>query len=331
VNAPDRRIGLTSTVPVEAVYAAGLVPIDLNNAFIADPRRDERLALAEREGFPASACAWIKGIFGVVVAEGIPAVIAVTTGDCSNTVALAEVLADRGVRVVRFGFPERRTRFDVEQALSPFLAVLGVTAEEAEKQRDRLAPVRDRLRAVDALTWYGDRVTGEENHRFLVAASDFGGDPEAFDARVEAFVAEARARDPLPAGPRIGIVGVPPIADDFHAFLAARGARVVFNEVQRQFAMPGPARDLIDQYLRYTYPYDFAARAADIARESRRRGCVGLIHYVQSFCHRGIEDILLRKRAALPVLTLEGDRPGPLDGRSRVRIEAFLETLGDRG
>jgi len=28
----DRRVGLTTTVPVEAIFAAGLVPVDLNTS-----------------------------------------------------------------------------------------------------------------------------------------------------------------------------------------------------------------------------------------------------------------------------------------------------------
>ena len=102
---------------------------------------------------------------------------------------------------------------------------------------------------------------------------------------------------------------------------------VVLNEVARQFAMPYPARDLTEQYLRYTYPYSFFERLADIREETSRRGVRGIVHYVQSFCFRQIEDILLREESGLPVLTLEGDEPGPLDGRTKIRIQAFLEML----
>jgi len=30
------------------------------------------------------------------------------------------------------------------------------------------------------------------------------------------------------------------------------------------------------------------------------------------------------------VLGLEGDRPGPLDGRTRTRVESFVDILSDR-
>jgi benzoyl-CoA reductase/2-hydroxyglutaryl-CoA dehydratase subunit BcrC/BadD/HgdB len=31
----------------------------------------------------------------------------------------------------------------------------------------------------------------------------------------------------------------------------------------------------------------------------------------------------------LPVMTLEGDKPAPLDARTGIRIESFLEMVGD--
>jgi benzoyl-CoA reductase/2-hydroxyglutaryl-CoA dehydratase subunit BcrC/BadD/HgdB len=115
-----------------------------------------------------------------------------------------------------------------------------------------------------------------------------------------------------------------------HEGFERAGARFVLNEVQRQFAMPASGGTLVEQYLAYTYPYSFFERLADIRTEVARRGVRGVVHYVQSFCFRQIEDILLREEVGLPVLTLEGDAPGPLDGRTRIRIEAFVEMLRGR-
>ncbi|MCD6309779.1 MAG: 2-hydroxyacyl-CoA dehydratase, partial [Candidatus Eremiobacteraeota bacterium] len=129
------------------------------------------------------------------------------------------------------------------------------------------------------------------------------------------------------SGIRLGYAGIPPIFSDIYKFLEKQGARVVYNEVQRQFSMPLGGENLVDQYLKYTYPYSIQDRIKDINTEIKRRNIVGLIHYVQSFCHHQIEDIVLRKNVKIPVLTLEGDRPGPLDMRSRLRLEAFIETL----
>ena len=68
-------------------------------------------------------------------------------------------------------------------------------------------------------------------------------------------------------------------------------------------------------------------RIEDIAAECERRRLDGLIHYVQSFCHRRIEDRILRDRLGVPILTLEADRPEPLSGQLRTRLEAFVEML----
>jgi benzoyl-CoA reductase/2-hydroxyglutaryl-CoA dehydratase subunit BcrC/BadD/HgdB len=51
---------------------------------------------------------------------------------------------------------------------------------------------------------------------------------------------------------------------------------------------------------------------------------------VQAFCFRQIEDLIVRKRLKMPILTLEGDRPGPLDARTRIRLEGFIEMLKAR-
>jgi benzoyl-CoA reductase/2-hydroxyglutaryl-CoA dehydratase subunit BcrC/BadD/HgdB len=70
-----------------------------------------------------------------------------------------------------------------------------------------------------------------------------------------------------------------------------------------------------------------AGRIRDIRQAVEERGIHGLIHYTQTFCHRQIHDVLLRESLGLPILTLEGDRPGPLDGRTLTRLETFFEVL----
>jgi benzoyl-CoA reductase/2-hydroxyglutaryl-CoA dehydratase subunit BcrC/BadD/HgdB len=91
--------------------------------------------------------------------------------------------------------------------------------------------------------------------------------------------------------------------------------------------MPYETPDLVEQYRAYTYPYDIFHRLSDILLELERRRVDAVIHYVQSFCFRQIEDMIVRQKVRMPVLTLEGDKPGPLDARTRIRIEGFLEML----
>ena len=63
---PGTRIGLTTTLPVEAVLAAGLAPVDLNNLFISSPEALARVSAAESAGFPRTVCAWVKGIYATL-------------------------------------------------------------------------------------------------------------------------------------------------------------------------------------------------------------------------------------------------------------------------
>ena len=39
--------------------------------------------------------------------------------------------------------------------------------------------------------------------------------------------------------------------------------------------------------------------------------------------------MILRKELPVPVLTIEGDRPGDIDARVKLRIETFVEMLRD--
>ena len=313
---------------MEILFAGGHVPVDLNNRFITSGQPAEYLRTAESEGFPRNSCGWIKGIYGVARRHRFRDVIAVTQGDCSFTQALMEVLSYRGVRVTPFAFPfDRDARF-LSMELRKMSRRLGTTVAHAEAWKKRLDRTRGVVLEIDRLTWEEGKITGEENHLWLVNCSDFEGNPERYDRRARAFLEKAgkrpARRDLLP----VAFVGVPPILSGLHSFFEECGARVVFNEVQRQFAMPGPSDNLTEQYLSYTYPYSFFERLEDIRRETSRRRVRGIVHYVQSFCFRQIEDILLREEIGLPVLTLEGDVPAPIDGRTKIRIQAFLEMLG---
>jgi benzoyl-CoA reductase/2-hydroxyglutaryl-CoA dehydratase subunit BcrC/BadD/HgdB len=330
-----RTIGLTATVPVEVLLAAGLEPLDLNNVFITAPDPAALLTEAEHRGFPLNCCAWIKGIYATARRLGVRRIIGVSQGDCSNTHALMEVLASEGVEVIDFNYPFPKDRAALAAALAGLARRLGTTVEAAELQRRRLAPLRAALTEIDRLSWQEGRVTGQENHLWLIGSSDFGGDAEAYGRAAERFLAEARVRPAPPARHRVGYIGIPPIAGGLYDFLEGLGAPVVFNEFQRQFSMPAeeggqPAADLVEQYLAYTYPYDVAGRIEDIRRAVRRRRLGGLVHYVQSFCFRHLQDRLMREALGVPILTLEFDRPAPLDGQSRTRLEAFVEMLEAR-
>jgi benzoyl-CoA reductase/2-hydroxyglutaryl-CoA dehydratase subunit BcrC/BadD/HgdB len=327
IGAEVSRIGFTTTIPIEILFAAGKIPVDLNNVFITHPQRKALVEEAELEGFPRNICGWIKGIYAVAMRLDLDEVIAVTQGDCSNTQALMETLQLRGIKVFPFSYPYDRDEELLHLQIKKMREHFGATEADTHRVKARLDKIRERLGLIDQLTWQDETVSGFENHYFLVSASDMKGDYEAFHEEVEDFLREVKGRQGSDSEVRLGYVGIPPIYDDLYSFIEELNARVVFNETQRQFSMPYGTSTLLQQYLRYTYPYDIFSRVRDIRDEVRRRRIDGLIHYVQSFCFRQIEDLILRYEVNLPILTLEGDKPTPLDARTKVRLESFIELL----
>ncbi len=342
-------VGITTTVPVEVLLSAGCRPVDLNNLFVSDPDPPGLLERALEEGFPQNSCAWLKGIFGAVMKGGGPSrILGVVRGDCSGTELLLEAFASRGLDVIPFTYPYPPSRHDMKREILRLCDRLGTTLDGAELWRSRLAPTRELLASLDSECWSGNRVSGAEAHLWLVSSSDFNGNPEEFTGNLVAFLEEAGAREPLDARAglpyarevRLGYVGVPPVSPGVFDLVESLGARFVFHEVQRQFAMPPdaapdesggfhPAGDLVEQYLHYTYPYTVLRRARDINLQARLRGLDGLVHYVQSFCHRNLEDVLFRKLIELPMLTLECDCPGEPGAAGRARLENFIQVLGE--
>ncbi len=333
------KIGLTTTVPVEVIYAAGDTPVDLNNIFISDTREAMlRIEEAELAGYPRNVCGWIKGLYATALkSPEIKKIVAVTQGDCSNTHALMETWSEEGIEIIPFAFPYDRDGDMLRLQLEKLITALGTTWDQVREQKVRLDQVRQLAREIDRLTWEENQVRGFENHLHLVSCSDFNGDPEGFARDLEGFIAEAREREPLnlkfkgrkKRELRLGFMGVPPIMPDLYNFLEEHGARVVFNEVQRQFSMPFASEDIVEQYQLYTYPYNVFGRIEDVAREAERRQLDGLIHYTQSFCYRQIEDLIVRRRLDYPILNLEGENPTGLDARSKMRLESFLQMLRD--
>lgn len=325
---PENSVGITTTVPIEIIFAAGLVPVDLNNIFITDDDPSWLVERAESAGLPRNNCAWIKGIFSAVKKLGIRRVIGVIEGDCSNTHALMEVLGAEGVEVIPFKYPYGRERVLLQSQLEALAEALGADMQRAEVVKQELDRVRSYVHEIDRLTYCEEaKVTGEENHIWNVSTSDMMGNVGLFEEKAKAFLNEVRGRPPIRHAVRLGYIGVPPICGGIYGLIEELDSHVVFNEIQRQFSMPYLADNLVEQYARYTYPYDAHGRLKDIAIEVRRRNIHGIIHYVQSFCFRNIYDAVFRKGLDVPILTLECDRPGGVNGQMRTRIEAFVEML----
>ncbi|UCH78075.1 MAG: 2-hydroxyacyl-CoA dehydratase, partial [Candidatus Coatesbacteria bacterium] len=269
-------------------------------------------------------------IYDTARAAGLRRLLVVTGGDCSNAAALGEVWEAEGFDVITFSFPPRPDAAAVAEAVAELAQAVGTTAEAAEAVYRRFAPTRALLAELDELTWREGRVTGRENFDWLLRACDFAPGVETFEAEARTFREEALARPPREAGVRLGLAGVPSINGDLLEYLEELGAAVVYNELPRQFALLGGGDDLAGAYAAYTYPYGVGLRLADLRAEAERRNLHGLVHYVQSFCYRGIHDILLRRELELPILTVEGERPGPLSAQQRLRLETFVDVARRR-
>ncbi|HAU32506.1 MAG: 2-hydroxyglutaryl-CoA dehydratase D-component [Desulfotomaculum sp. 46_296] len=322
------KIGITTTIPVEIVYSAGYIPVDLNNLFISDPDALTLVEEAEIAGYPRNTCAWIKGLYSIVLKHrDIRTVIAVTQGDCSNTHALMETLQLEGVQVIPFAYPFDRDRDLLKLQIEKLMSYFGVKNQQVEPVREKLNKIRRKVWKLDQLTFSENVISGWDNHYYQVSCSDFKGNPERFESELDTFLSGLKGAVLPETEIRLGYAGVPPIIGDLYSYMEEKGARIVFNETQRQFTMPFETQDLVEQYRLYTYPYGIFFRLQDILRQIEKRKIDGLVHYAQGFCFRQIEDLIMRKKINIPVLTLEGDKPNHLDARTRTRIDAFLEMI----
>lgn len=326
-----KKIGITTTVPSEVLLAAGYQPVDLNNIFSTSDDYKALINRAERDGFPKSMCAVIKGIYGVCKTEDIDTVIGVVEGDCSSTKVLLEVLDLHGVKMIPFGFPHGRGREALKSFIDKLMDTLDVTIEEVEEKRKELFGLRELGKRIDELTYIDNKASGFENHLSLVCFSDYDGDATKFEKKLRERITEIEKREPYKDDIRIAYLGVPPMTEDIYEYVESLGGRVVYNETQREFMFPraSKASDIYEQYRDFTYPYDNKFRLREIEKQIELREIDCVIHYTQAFCHRAVEDILIKNKLDIPVLNIEGDKDSSLDARSKLRLEAFLDMIKD--
>jgi len=320
----SKRIGFTTSLPVAVLYAAGHIPIALNNIFLTLDS-SELVHSAELFGFPRTLCSWIKGNFSAALSTDLDEVIGIVQGDCSNSNSLLEMIREQKKPVYRFSFPAERDYRMLDREIQALESHYGVSRKQSMEAKARLDHIRRKLVILDELSYVHRKVSGKENHLWLVNASDFQGDPDRFERDLDEFLYQAKQREPLPTRLRLGYLGVPPIFRDIYDNISDLGGEVIFNEVQRQFAMPYLKDDIVEQYLAYTYPYTALERLADIREQITLRGIEAIISYTQSFCHLQIDNLLLKKHIKLPFLTLEGDQPEKMDSRTMLRLESFFE------
>ncbi|WP_160675271.1 2-hydroxyacyl-CoA dehydratase [Clostridium sp. C8-1-8] len=326
-----KKIGLTTTVPIEVLIAAGYTPVDLNNIFVVSDNHLKYIDLAEKDGFPKSLCAWIKGLYGACIENGIEEIIGVMEGDCSNTKALIEVLQLKGIKVHPFSFPHSHSLEDIEREIKKLMAIFKVEEAEVEAVRRRLNQVRLLGKELDELTYIHNKATGFENHLYQVSLSDFNGDIDGYEADLVKVIGEIKTRKAIDKKLRLGYIGVPPMTTDIYSFVENLNAHFVYNEVQREFAFPrgNEANNIYEQYYDYTYPYNTDFRLIELKKQIKERQLDGIIHYTQAFCYRAVEDIVIKNNLDIPILNIEGDKLNTLDARTKLRLEAFLDMLLD--
>jgi len=323
-------IGLTTTVPQEIILAGGATPCDLNNVLMSAPHPEKWVYRAEQEGFPETCCSWIKGIYAAVHERNIKTVVAVQEGDCAHTHILMDILRSEGVRIIPFSYPYQHSAAKMQESLEDFAEQFGVRLNEAEKVKQQLDIVRKKIAKLDEKTVK----TGgyeKENFHFQLCSSDFNGNWQQFEHALDAQLqAPFLPKDSPQFQLRLGLIGVPPIYTDIFEVTQRFRGRIIYNEIPRQFAMLDFSKNLVEQYLNYTYPYSVDFRIADIQKQVELRRLDGLIHFVQAFCYRSLADILIRRTMNVPILTLEGNYPGGVDNRARLRLETFCEILMEK-
>ncbi|MFC1809621.1 2-hydroxyacyl-CoA dehydratase family protein [Candidatus Omnitrophota bacterium] len=218
------KIGFTSTIPVELIFAAGDEPVDLNNIFITNPSPRSFIKEAESEGFPGAFCSWVKGIYSAVKREGIQRVIVVVEGDCSNNQKLAEIFHDNGLDVFCFAYPHLHSSEQLRIEMKRLKAWLDVDDKKIKEIKDALDKIRSKLALLDCLSYTDLKVSGFENHEWLVSSSDFKSNYINYERDLDNFLKKLDARDNIHLDRvKLGYVGVPPIVDDMYSFIEAGG------------------------------------------------------------------------------------------------------------
>lgn len=326
-----KKIGITTTVPVEIIFSANLAPLDLNNIFVIAENYSDYIELAERDGFPRSLCAWIKGLYGVCMEHQIDELVGVVEGDCSNSKSLVELWESKGKKIHPFSFPHSQNKEELQKSITQLMDEFQVSEKQVEQKRIELNEIRKLAHEIDRLTYEEGKTTGFENHLYQVSCSDFEGNPEMFSNKLQTVLEEIKSRKDNPKKLRLGYIGVPPMTVDLYDFIENFDARIIYNEVQREFTFPrgGYAKNITEQYLDYTYTYGNEFRLEEIKKQIELRKLDGLIHYTQAFCHRALDHIMIKSALDIPVLNIEGDRTQCLDARTKLRIEAFVDMLSD--
>ncbi len=263
--------------------------------------------------------------------NNIKKVIGVIEGDCSNTKTLAEILEYKGIEVIPFSYPYNKDYGKLKNAIDQLIEYFKVDYSKVENMRKILNSVRQKAINFDKLTYTENNISGFENHLQLVSCSDFNTDYKKFENDISYKISNTKLQTKFNDKARIAYIGIPPMTGDLYSFVEDLEARIVYNEVQYEFAFPrySNADNIYEQYQDYTYPYSLSDRLKEIRQQIELRNIDAVIHYNQAFCHRALESIIVKKELDIPVLNIEGDKLNILDARTKLRLEAFIDMIKD--
>ena len=326
-----KKLGITTTIPYEIAFAAGYIPIDLNNIFITSPDYLKYIEVAENHGFPKSMCSWIKGIYGAALTNNIDTIVGVTEGDCSNTHSLTEIFKLNNIDVIDFKYPTSHRIDLITKSLNNFAEKLGTTIEKSEIIRNSLLSLREKIAKIDQLC-NEEKISSFYSHLYQVSCSDFNGNWYSFEKEIDNFLITNNNNFPKKHKIRAAFIGVPPMYSSLYEYLESLGCIVVYNEIQREFAFPRAkyAKNIFEQYHDYSYPYSLDFRYNIIFKEIKLRNIDCIIHYTQSFCHKSIDNIYFNKKFDIPIINIEGDRSTEVDSRTKLRLESFIDMVISR-
>lgn len=320
-------VGFTSCIPLEILIAAGREPLDLERHFLSADNPRELVEEADVTGFPPDSGCLLRGIYGAALQQGVREIVVVTSEEDSGNRALMEILQLHGTRVIPFAYPFDRSADSLAHEIKKLARHFHASAVDINQVRQRLNKIRRKVQEIDRLCWQENRVGSLELYRFQADCADMRGNPDEFEREIDSFLARARKRSPRKETLRLALLGAPPLANNLLQTLEELDARVVFNERPRQVTFPQPGDSLVEQYLHYTTPYDVITRLEEIEQELDTRQVDGVIHVLHAGSCRQVEDAIIRRRLNLPLLTLSGSRPGPVDAHTRAGLETFLQSL----
>lgn len=140
------KVGFTTSIPVELVFAAGYQPVDINNIFVNDNNPEKLVECSERVGFPRNSCAWIKGMYSCIMEKiDLDIIIGVVEGDCSNTRAFREVLQLNGVESIPFSYPTSRDYNLLKSEILNLCKFFNINLENCIQVKRKLDNIRKSL------------------------------------------------------------------------------------------------------------------------------------------------------------------------------------------